>query len=246
MRLGRSFDLAGEVFDELLGRDRLHVEALGMSLDGASKTPEPFLIHDSGCRRRCPGRSAAKVVERPTGKCLSIGGKVYALSKSKRFPFDHGELVATDQILSFGKGGRTRVSVDLKALLNDWLKDETKWGGHKAANGLRYMAGAGGGMSADLSECYEEPHGTALAVLDFHYAAPSENPLAAQSLFRVSSAPFTFKLLRRLLTPIERGEFIPPAKDFSASRAAKSIKSTSRATRSLAVAAGWAWKTQKD
>jgi hypothetical protein len=166
--------------------------------------------------------------------------------RREAFPFDHGELFEKDQILSFPKGGATKGKDNLKALLNDWLKDETKWGGHKAANGLRCVAGAGGGMSADLSECYEEPRGTALLVLDFHYAAPSENPLAAQSLLRVSSSPFSFKLLRRLLTPIERGEFIPPAKDSSASGAAKSIKSTSRATRSLVVAAGWAWKTQKD
>jgi hypothetical protein len=58
------------------------------------------------------------------------------------------------------------------------------------------MAGAGGGVFGEFSECVPNSDGTALAVVSFRYSAPSGQPIGAQYLVRLNGQPTGLAPLR--------------------------------------------------
>lgn len=98
--------------------------------------------------------------------------------------------------------GRKVAAFDFQKELEEWLDVEAIWGGHKAANDVRYLARAG--VVAEISEIVPTQRSSALIILTMRYSGPSGQPPSEQFLILLKTAPKPmFQRLRRL--PMEPG-----------------------------------------
>ena len=93
--------------------------------------------------------------------------------------------------------GTGRKKMDLSSKLNEWLKDDELWGGHAAANQMRYMNTGGGGVSAYLTQIASDGGPSGVGVVTLRFNGPSGEPVAGQLLVKVNSAG-EVDLVRRL------------------------------------------------
>lgn len=98
----------------------------------------------------------------------------------------------------------TARTVEAVPLLEQWPQNDEMWGGHKAANDLRYLLRAGP-LTTDAFSDLTAVGPAVLAVLNWHGSGSGE-PIVAQYLVRVDPVQATVKPVRQLDVPPSSGE----------------------------------------
>jgi len=96
-----------------------------------------------------------------------------------------------DATISYGEGqnpslvvGSTKRPLELGKQVEQWLQDDARWGGHQAANDLRYSY-SHGGIGSDLTEVVPVSDSAALGIVTLRSGGPSGEPVAQQVLIRL-------------------------------------------------------------
>ena len=111
----------------------------------------------------------------PIAKLVTNGGKV---------SIQIGGRSAVIYPMQDSRGAVSLGSVDADKTLHQWLEDDDRWGGHKAANDLRYMDWQGGGILGIFTDVAKTKVGTTFAVMSLKFMGPSGEPTASQILVR--------------------------------------------------------------
>lgn len=147
-----------------------------------------------------------KVIRTPAGESLKIGRAAYPLWPATAMDFDGGYLSDKDEghadTLTWTVDGRQKGEIDFRSIVSEWLQDDSKWGGHSAANQMRYMAQSGGGVSMRVDQILAEPDGNALGLLNTYWDGPSARPVAAQFLVSISPHPLRLTLIKRIFSGV--------------------------------------------
>gem|GEM_PF-5350778 len=132
------------------------------------------------------------------GETLIVGNLHHRMpGYSSGYPFDGGTLrenysATGGNTLEWLRPGRETKQIDLRALLNRWLKNDAIWGGQLDHHMVT------GGMDVALSEFHPLPSGQALGILNFRYLGSSIPWTEFQFLVKFTAKPFKMTTIRRL------------------------------------------------
>jgi len=115
-----------------------------------------------------------------------------------------------EHVLTFMQSGVGNGYIYLEDKLAVWLRQDALWGGHAAANELRYLAGDGGGLFPTVTDLVPNGNG-ALGVLNCVEQGPVGKPIAAQLLVRLDLRPTGMLTALRPLSG-EHGSYFGPAR----------------------------------
>jgi len=125
-------------------------------------------------------------------EALVVNGHRYSIPSPNglRMPFGGGWFEQKYHELTWAVGNGTPRTIVFWPQVAAWLDDDAFWGGHEAANQVRYLWGLG--TYAEMTDCLPIKGSRALAVLEIHLTSDSSERVFARVLVRIE--PKSFKI----------------------------------------------------